>query len=168
MANEAQNTIQLARAADALVFAKLLHAFNVEFGASTPSAETIAERAAPLLENGELTVLFAGEGPDGFAQLRFRPSIYTGALDTYLEELYPLAQATDHCPVAVRQCFPGCRVSGDRPTLAQDRIRVGLDPGRVHLAAHLSDLPAGAAESVATATNECRMMRALALARTIA
>jgi ribosomal protein S18 acetylase RimI-like enzyme len=35
-----------------------------------------------------LTVLLGGEGPDGFAQLRFRPSLYTGELDAYLEELY--------------------------------------------------------------------------------
>jgi ribosomal protein S18 acetylase RimI-like enzyme len=48
----------------------------------------IAERAAPLIESGEVVVLFAGEGPDGFAELRFRPSLYTGALDAYLEELY--------------------------------------------------------------------------------
>ncbi len=48
----------------------------------------IAERAAPLIESGELTVLLAGEGPDGFAQLRLRPSLFTGALDAYLEELY--------------------------------------------------------------------------------
>ena len=48
----------------------------------------IADRAAPLIESGELTVLFVGEGPQGFAQLRFRPSVYTGALDAYLEELY--------------------------------------------------------------------------------
>jgi hypothetical protein len=47
----------------------------------------IAGWAAPLLETGELTVLFAGGGPDGFAQLRFRPSLYTGALDAHLEEL---------------------------------------------------------------------------------
>ncbi len=48
----------------------------------------IAGWAAPLLERGEVTVLFVGEGPDGFAQLRFRPSLYTGALDAHLEELY--------------------------------------------------------------------------------
>src|SRR5262249_2970500 len=39
-------------------------------------------------ENRELVVLFVGRGPEGFAQLRFRPSVYTGALDAYLEELY--------------------------------------------------------------------------------
>jgi ribosomal protein S18 acetylase RimI-like enzyme len=80
--------IRLATGADAPAFGRLLHAFNVEFGESTPDAEVIAERAAPLIESGEVTVLFAGDGPDGFAELRFRPSLYTGALDAYLEELY--------------------------------------------------------------------------------
>jgi ribosomal protein S18 acetylase RimI-like enzyme len=80
--------IRLARPPDAPAFGRLLHAFNVEFGESTPDADVIAERAAPLIASGEVTVLFAGAGPDGFAQLRFRPSLYTGALDAYLEELY--------------------------------------------------------------------------------
>ena len=80
--------IRLASAADARVFRRLLQAFNAEFGESTPEAEVIAERAAPLIESGEVVVLFGGEGPDGFAELRFRPSLYTGALDAYLEELY--------------------------------------------------------------------------------
>jgi ribosomal protein S18 acetylase RimI-like enzyme len=88
MANDEQHPIRFARAADARVFGRLLHTFNVEFGESTPTAGVIAERAAPLIESGEVTVLFAGEGPDGFAELRFRPSLYTGALDAYLEELY--------------------------------------------------------------------------------
>ena len=83
-----QAAIRLATAADARAFGRLLHAFNTEFGEPTPDAETIAERAAPLIESGEVMVLLAGNGPDGFAQLRFRPSLYTGALDAYLEELY--------------------------------------------------------------------------------
>ncbi|HXV35157.1 MAG TPA: GNAT family N-acetyltransferase [Gaiellaceae bacterium] len=80
--------VRLADVADAPVFGRLLHAFNAEFGDPTPPAEVIAERAAPLLESGEVVVLFAGDGPEGFAELRFRPSLYTGALDAYLEELY--------------------------------------------------------------------------------
>lgn len=83
-----QTPIRLARDLDAPAFARLLHAFNVEFDEPTPAAAVIAERAAPLIESGEVTVLFAGDGPDGFAQLRFRPSLSTGALDAYLEELY--------------------------------------------------------------------------------
>jgi ribosomal protein S18 acetylase RimI-like enzyme len=80
--------IRLADVADAPVFARLLHAFNAEFEELCPSPEVIAARAAPLIESGEATVLLAGDGPDGFAELRFRPSLYTGALDAYLEELY--------------------------------------------------------------------------------
>jgi ribosomal protein S18 acetylase RimI-like enzyme len=83
-----QGSIRLASAADAPAFGRLLHAFNAEFGEPTPDAVVIAERAAPLIESGEVVVLFAGDGPDGFAELRFRPSLYTGALDAYLEELY--------------------------------------------------------------------------------
>lgn len=81
-------SIRVAVPADAPAFGRLLHAFNREFDEPTPSADVIAERAAPLIESGELTLLLAGDDPDGFAVLRFRPSIYTGALDAYLEELY--------------------------------------------------------------------------------
>jgi ribosomal protein S18 acetylase RimI-like enzyme len=89
-------SIRLASAADAPAFGRLLHAFNAEFGEPTPDAEVIAERAAPLIESCEVTVLFAGDGPDGFAQLRFRPSLYTGALDAHLEELYVVPQRRGH------------------------------------------------------------------------
>jgi ribosomal protein S18 acetylase RimI-like enzyme len=96
MARKAQTPIRLASAADALAFARLLHAFNVEFGESTPDPDVIAERAAPLMASGDVTVLFAGDGPDGFAELRFRPSLYTGALDAYLEELYVVPERRGH------------------------------------------------------------------------
>ena len=88
--------LRLASPADAPAFGRLLHAFNVEFDEPTPAAALIAERAAPLIESGEVTVLLAGDGPDGFAQLRFRPSLYTGALDAYLEELYVLPERRSH------------------------------------------------------------------------
>lgn len=89
-------TIRLATAADALAFGRLLNAFNKEFDEPTPDAHVIAERAASLIESGEVTVLFAGDGPDGFAELRFRPSLYTGALDAYLEELYVVPERRGH------------------------------------------------------------------------
>ncbi len=91
-----QTPIRLASATDAPAFGRLLHAFNTEFGEPTPDADVIAERAAPLIESGEVTVLLAGEGPDGFAELRFRPSLYTGALDAHLEELYVVPERRGH------------------------------------------------------------------------
>ena len=35
-----------------------------------------------------MIVLLVGDGPDGFAQLRFRPWVYSAGLHSYLEELY--------------------------------------------------------------------------------
>jgi len=96
MAKKAHVPIRHASAADAPTFGRLLHAFNVEFGESTPEADVIAERAASLIESGEITVVFAGDGPGGFAQLRFRPSLYTGALDAHLEELYVVPERRGH------------------------------------------------------------------------
>ena len=96
MGADEQKRIRLASAADAGTFGMLLHAFNVEFGEPTPAGDVIAERAAPLIASGEVTVLFGGDGPDGFAELRFRPSLHTGALDAYLEELYVVPERRGH------------------------------------------------------------------------
>jgi ribosomal protein S18 acetylase RimI-like enzyme len=40
------------------------------------------------LENDDSTFLLVGAGPDGVAQLRFRPSLMAKGLETYLQELY--------------------------------------------------------------------------------
>ena len=96
MAKKERIPIRLASAADAPTFGRLLQAFNVEFGEPTPDAHVIAERAAPLIESGEITVIFGGDEPAGFAQLRFRPSLYTGALDAHLEELYVVPDRRGH------------------------------------------------------------------------
>jgi ribosomal protein S18 acetylase RimI-like enzyme len=80
--------VRRASAADAPVVAQLLYDFNTEFDEPTPAVPALAERYAELLESGELTVLLGGDGPDGFAQLRFRPWVYSRDLDAYLEELY--------------------------------------------------------------------------------
>jgi ribosomal protein S18 acetylase RimI-like enzyme len=77
-----------ATVADAPEVARLLHDFNTEFGDPVPQVGLLAERVAELIERDEAVFLLAGEGPDGVAELRFRPSIMTGALDAYLEELY--------------------------------------------------------------------------------
>jgi ribosomal protein S18 acetylase RimI-like enzyme len=68
--------------------ARLLHDFNTEFSDPVPEVGVLTERVARFIERDEATFLLAGSGPDGVAELRFRPSIMTGALDAYLEELY--------------------------------------------------------------------------------
>lgn len=134
MTPAARIPIRLAGAADAPTFGRLLHAFNTEFGDPTPSAEVIAERAAPLLEGGEVVVLLAGEGPEGFAELRFRPSLYTGALDAYLEELYVV---------------PDRRGEGIGRTL----LEAAMDEARVRRTAHI-DLNTSTNDVAARALHE--------------
>jgi ribosomal protein S18 acetylase RimI-like enzyme len=81
-------TAHKASAADAAAVARLLHDFDTEFDEPVPEVPVLAERYGELLRSGEVTVLLVGDGPEGFAQLRFRPSVYSRSLDAYLEELY--------------------------------------------------------------------------------
>ncbi len=81
-------TIRRADVADAEAIGRLLHDFNSEFDESTPGPRRLAERVRQLITEGEITVLLAGAGPDGVAVLRFRPSIWTQGLESYLAELY--------------------------------------------------------------------------------
>jgi GNAT superfamily N-acetyltransferase len=80
--------VRLAEHGDAESVAQLLHDFNQEFADPTPGPARLAERVRRLLADGEITVLLGGVGPEGLAVLRFRPSIWTEALECYLAELY--------------------------------------------------------------------------------
>jgi ribosomal protein S18 acetylase RimI-like enzyme len=73
---------------DAEAVGRLLHDFNTEYEDVTPGPEKIAARLRELLAGGDTVVLVAGEGPDGLAVLRFRPSLWVAALECYLAELY--------------------------------------------------------------------------------
>ena len=74
--------------ADAEAVGRLLHDFNTEFDEPTPSPDALAERVRELLAGGETKILLGGSGPDGVAVLRFRPAIFSQALECYLAELY--------------------------------------------------------------------------------
>lgn len=80
--------IRRAGAEDAAEIARLLHDFNTEFEEPTPDVATLTERSRRLIEAGEITVLLAGEGPDGLALFRLRPSLWAEGLECYLQELY--------------------------------------------------------------------------------
>ena len=68
--------------------ARLLHDFQEEYDEPSPGILTLEERYSELIRNKEMIVLLVGDGPDGFAQLRFRPWVYSAGLHSYLEELY--------------------------------------------------------------------------------
>jgi ribosomal protein S18 acetylase RimI-like enzyme len=77
--------VRHATPADAEAVGRQLDAFNREFGDPTPGAAAMAERVRELLAAGEITVLLV-EG--GVAVLRFRPSLWSPALECNLAELY--------------------------------------------------------------------------------
>ena len=81
---------------DAERIGQLLHDFNTEFDEITPGPERLATRMRELLAEGRTTVILGGEGPDGLAVLRFRPSIWTQGLECYLPELYVAPDRRGH------------------------------------------------------------------------
>ena len=80
--------IRRAVAADAGTAARLLRDFNLEYEEPTPEVGELTELLSPLLASGEVTVLLAGEGPEGIAVLRLRPALWARGLEAYLQELY--------------------------------------------------------------------------------
>lgn len=81
-------SVRLAEPDDAPAIGRLLHDFNTEFDDITPGPDKLADRVRRLMADGDLKVLLAGNGPDGLAVMRFRPAIWTEALECYLAELY--------------------------------------------------------------------------------
>jgi GNAT superfamily N-acetyltransferase len=80
--------VRRATPGDAPQVARLLHDFQAEYDEPSPVVEMLESRYADLIRNKDMIVLLIGEGPDGFAQLRFRPWVYSSGLHAYLEELY--------------------------------------------------------------------------------
>ncbi len=85
---KAEIQIREAGVEDAAAIARLLHDFNTEYEEATPPVPELTRHAERMLRAGEMTVLLAGEGPDGLALLRFRPSVWTEQQESYLQELY--------------------------------------------------------------------------------
>ncbi len=85
-----RSAIQIRRAGpeDAAAIARLLHDFNTEYAEPTPGVAALTGYARQLLEAGEMTVLLAGDSPDGISLIRFRTAIWTGGPEAHLQELY--------------------------------------------------------------------------------
>jgi ribosomal protein S18 acetylase RimI-like enzyme len=80
---------------DAPAIGQLLHDFNREFDEPTPAPAEMAERVAELMDGGDETIVLLTDGsagPDGLAVLRFRPSLWSRALECYLAELYVIPE----------------------------------------------------------------------------
>jgi ribosomal protein S18 acetylase RimI-like enzyme len=84
----AEPTIRVAGSEDCAAIGELLDAFNREFHDPTPGPAKLERRLRELIASGDTAVLLVGPGPDGLAVLRFRPGIWSEALECYLAELY--------------------------------------------------------------------------------
>jgi ribosomal protein S18 acetylase RimI-like enzyme len=86
------DAVRLATAGDAAEIGRLLDAFNNEFDEPTRGPDALAARLGELLKAGDVDVLLVESAdsnrPDGLAVLRFRPGIWSEALECYLAELY--------------------------------------------------------------------------------
>jgi ribosomal protein S18 acetylase RimI-like enzyme len=85
---EREIQVRAAGVEDAGPIARLLHDFNLEFLEPSPGVKALTQTVERLLGTGEIDVLLAGDGPDGLALLRFRPALWSGGLEAYLQELY--------------------------------------------------------------------------------
>jgi GNAT superfamily N-acetyltransferase len=121
-------SVRRATPADAGDIARLLHDFNIEYGEPTPGPEALAERMAALLA-ADTAVLLEGDGPDGLAVLRFRPSIWTAGLECYLAELYVV---------------PGLRSQGRGRALMEAAIELARERGADHMELNVDDGDTGA------------------------
>lgn len=73
--------------ADVALAARLLWDFNAEYGDPAPPLEVLTARLGALMETGETAVALADDDL-GVAVLRFRPNLWSEALECYLAELY--------------------------------------------------------------------------------
>ncbi len=80
--------LRRATADDAAVAARLMHDFDTEYYEDIDEPETLERRYREQLESGDVVVILGGDGPDGFAQLRYRNQVYSDAPAASLEELY--------------------------------------------------------------------------------
>lgn len=97
--------VRSATVSDTGAIGELLYAFNKEYDEVTPTPKELSQRFKMLLKRDDTAVLLAGEGPDGIAVLRFRPSIWSEALECYLAELYVKPHLRGKGPGA---CADGC------------------------------------------------------------
>jgi GNAT superfamily N-acetyltransferase len=85
--------VRLAGPEDAGVLASLVGTFRDWYGEDAPGDARILRSVERLLDDDGTEFLIAGEPPAAFAQLRFRHSLWTGADDAWLEDLYVDADA---------------------------------------------------------------------------
>ncbi|HEY8640217.1 MAG TPA: GNAT family N-acetyltransferase [Solirubrobacterales bacterium] len=80
--------MRLAKPGEETEVVSLIAGFRDFYGEAEPDDEQIAHMVAELLGGQRAEFLLVGEPAVGVAQLRFRPSVWTGTEDAWLEDLF--------------------------------------------------------------------------------
>jgi GNAT superfamily N-acetyltransferase len=80
--------VRLAGPGEEAEVASLIAGFRDFYEEAEPEDEQIARMVGELLGDQRTEFLLVGEPAVGVAQLRFRPSVWTGAEDAWLEDLF--------------------------------------------------------------------------------
>ncbi|MFZ9669327.1 MAG: GNAT family N-acetyltransferase [Solirubrobacterales bacterium] len=85
--------IRIAGPSDRDAVVALIAAFRDYLERSTPTEEGIEKTVSTLLADPGTEFLLAGEPEVGLAQVRYRPSVWTGTEDAWLEDVFVLEGA---------------------------------------------------------------------------
>ena len=66
----------------------MLRDFNAEFDEPSDPPEVLAPRFARMMDEGHGVYLLAGDGPDGFCEVRFQHTVYSDERYAHVGELY--------------------------------------------------------------------------------
>jgi len=83
-----ETPIRMAGPTDVTVLTRLVAGFRDFLESSSPTNAEIEATATILLRDRSTEFLLAGEPEAGFAQIRFRLSIWNGSEDAWLEDLF--------------------------------------------------------------------------------
>ena len=83
-----ETPLRLAGPADAGAVTGLIADFRDFLGANRPANAEIEATVSTLIGNRSTEFLLAGEPETGFAQIRYRLSVWTGNEDAWLEDLF--------------------------------------------------------------------------------
>jgi GNAT superfamily N-acetyltransferase len=80
--------VRVAAAGEADAVTALIAGFRDFYEETTPSDATIERMVAQLIDDERTDFLLIGEPAVGLAAMRYRPSVWTGADDAWLEDLF--------------------------------------------------------------------------------
>jgi GNAT superfamily N-acetyltransferase len=83
----------MAKRGDEEAVTALIAGFRDYYEEREPAAEQIGRVVGDLIDDERTEFLLAGDPAVGVAQLRFRPSVWTGAEDAWLEDLFVSPEA---------------------------------------------------------------------------